>query len=215
MKLYSMALSPWARKARIALYEKGIPFEKISIQTKPDGTLDKPPEFLAANPRGKVPTLVDGDINVYESTLVFEYLEDTHPDTPLYPKDPKAKARCRQLVDIGDQDIGGPMSVLVQEVFAKPKEADRDQAAIAGAMEALPKVYDRLESALGNGPWFCGEQFTVADIALAIPMSVVNFFGAGPGDDHKQIKGWIGRINERASFKKDAEEVMTAMAAMA
>ncbi|MFQ5459128.1 MAG: glutathione S-transferase family protein, partial [Myxococcota bacterium] len=70
----------------------------------------------------------------------------------------------------------------------------------------------RLEEALGGGPWFCGEQFTAADIAIAIPMSVVNFFGAGPGDDHKRLKDWIDRINARPSFMKDAEEITAAMA---
>ncbi|MDP3936764.1 MAG: glutathione S-transferase family protein, partial [Deltaproteobacteria bacterium] len=109
LKLYSIALSPWARKARIALYEKGLTFEKISIPSKPDGTMDKPAEFLAANPRGKVPTLIDDDTVVYESSLVLEYLDEAYPETPLYPKDVKAKARCRQLVDAGDQDLGGPM----------------------------------------------------------------------------------------------------------
>lgn len=211
MKLYSIPLSPWARKARITLYEKDIPFEKINIPSKPDGTLDKPAEFLAANPRGKVPTLVDGDTNVYESTLVMEYLEDTHPSPALYPGDAPGRARCRQLVDAGDQDLGDPMLVLIQEIFSKPDEADRDQAAIAGAKEALAAAYDRLEEALGGGPWFCGEQFTAADIAIAIPMSVVNFFGAGPGDDHKRLKEWIDRVNARPSFQKDAGEVMAAM----
>lgn len=211
LKLYSMALSPWARKARLALYEKGIPFEKITIGTKPDGTFDKPAAFLAANPRGKVPTLVDDGTIVYESTLVLEYLEDAYPTPPLYPRDVRAKARCRQLVDAGDQDLGGQMAVLTQELFVKQNEAERDQAAIAGAKEALAKVYDRLEEALGKGPWFCGEQFTAADIAIAVPVSALIFFHAGPGDDHKRLREWFDRVSARESFVKDSQEVMAAL----
>jgi glutathione S-transferase len=211
LKLYSLALSPWARKARIALYEKGIPFEKITIASKPDGTLDKPAEFLAANPRGKVPTLIDDGTIVYESTLVLEYLEDAYPEPPLYPRDIRARARCRQLVDAGDQDLGGQMGVLTQELFMKQNEAERDQAAIAGAKEALAKVYDRLEEELGKGPWFCGEQFTAADIAIAVPVSALIFFHAGPGDDHKRLREWFDRVSARESVVKDSQEVLAAL----
>jgi len=211
MKLYSIALSPWARKARVALYEKGLPFEKISITSRPDGTLDKPAEFLAANPRGKVPTLIDDGTTVYESTLVLEYLEDAYPEPPLYPKDVRAKARCRQLVDAGDQDLGGPMGVLTQEIFSKPDEADRDQAAIAAAKAALAGTYDRLEAELGKGPWFCGQQFTAADIAIAVPISALIYFHAGPGDDHKRLRDWYDRVLARESIQKDSQEVFAAL----
>ncbi len=211
LKLYSIALSPWARKARIALYEKALTFEKISITRKPDGTLDKPVEFLAANPRGKVPTLIDDGTAVYESTLVLEYLEVAYPETPLYPKDVKAKARCRQLVDAGDQDLGGPMGVLTHEIFNKPNEADRDQAAMAEAKAALAKTYDRLEAELGKGPWFCGDQFTAADIAIAVPISALIYFHAGPGDDHKRLRDWYERATAREALQKDAQEVFAAL----
>lgn len=211
MKLYSISLSPWARKARIALYEKGLDFEKISITSRPDGTLDKPAEFLAANPRGKVPTLVDDGMAVYESTLVLEYLEEAYPDPPLYPRDLKARTRCRQLVDAGDQDLGGPMGVLTHEIFNKPNEADRDQAAMAEARAELAKTYDRLEAELGKGPWFCGEQFTAADIAIAVPISALIYFHAGPGDDHKRLRDWFDRVSARESVQKDTEEVLAAL----
>jgi glutathione S-transferase len=128
IKLYSIALSPWARKVRIALYEKGIPFTKIDIPHDAAGNLIKPPEFLAANPRGRVPTLIDGNVTVYESTVVLEYLEDAYPKPPLYPRDVAGRARCRVLEDTGDQDVGGPVGVMAQQLFMQKDPAQRDMA---------------------------------------------------------------------------------------
>jgi glutathione S-transferase len=211
IKLYSIALSPWARKARIALYEKGLPFTKIDIPHDAAGNLIKPAEFLAANPRGRVPTLIDGNVTVYESTVVLEYLEDAYPKPPLYPHDVAGRARCRLLEDIGDQDVGGPVGVIAQQLFMQKDPAQRDMQAVAAAKEELAKVYGRLEAEIGAGPWFCGDQFTVADIAIAIPISAANFFQAGPGDDHKRLAEWLDRVMARPSLQKDLPEVLAAV----
>ena len=211
IKLYSIALSPWARKVRIALYEKGVPFTKIDIPHDAAGNLIKPPEFLAANPRGRVPTLIDGNVTVYESTVVLEYLEDAYPKPPLYPRDVAGRARCRLLEDVGDQDVGGPVGVMAQQLFMQKDPAQRDMGAVAAAKEELAKVYGRLEAEIGAGPWFCGDQFTVADIAIAIPLTAANFFQAGPGDDHKRLSEWIDRVMARPSFQKDLPEVLAAV----
>jgi len=211
IKLYSIALSPWARKVRIALYEKGLPFTKIDIPHDAAGNLIKPAEFLAANPRGRVPTLIDGNVTVYESTVVLEYLEDAYPKPPLYPRDVAGRARCRLLEDIGDQDVAGPVGVLAQQLFMQKDPAQRDMQAVAAAKEELAKIYGRLEAEIGAGPWFCGDQFTVADIAIAIPITAANFFQAGPGDDHKRLAEWLDRVMVRPSLQKDLPEVLAAV----
>jgi len=211
IKLYSIALSPWARKVRIALYEKGLPFTKIDIAHDAAGNLIKPAEFLAANPRGRVPTLIDGNVTVYESTVVLEYLEDAYPNPPLYPRDVAGRARCRLLEDIGDQDVAGPVGVLAQQLFMQKDPAQRDMQAVAAAKEELAKIYGRLEAEIGAGPWFCGDQFTVADIAIAIPITAANFFQAGPGDDHKRLAEWLDRVMARPSLQKDLPEVLAAV----
>src|SRR5690349_15127963 len=86
MKLYSGPLSLFSRKVEIALHEKGLSFERIQVafsQTK--GYSPKHPEVLAANPKGQVPVLIDGDLALYDSTAILEYLEDAYPAPPLYP----------------------------------------------------------------------------------------------------------------------------------
>src|SRR5579863_6993736 len=96
MKLYSGPLSLFSRKAEIALNEKGIAFERIMVPfSQAHGYSPKHAAVLAANPKGQVPVLVDGDLSLFDSTVIFEYLEDAYPSPPLYPADAKTRARCR------------------------------------------------------------------------------------------------------------------------
>src|SRR5215470_982845 len=98
MKLYSGPLSLFSRKVEIALGEKGLSFDRIMVPfTQERGYQPKHPDVLAANPKGQVPVLVDGELSLFDSTLIFEYLEDAYPRPPLYPRGAAARARCRLL----------------------------------------------------------------------------------------------------------------------
>ena len=84
MKLYSGPLSLFSRKVEIALGEKGLVFEREMVAfTQERGYQPKHPDVLAANPKGQVPVLVDGDLTLFDSTLIFEYLEDAWPQPPI------------------------------------------------------------------------------------------------------------------------------------
>ncbi|HZT34507.1 MAG TPA: glutathione S-transferase N-terminal domain-containing protein, partial [Nitrososphaera sp.] len=96
LKLYDFPMSPRARKVRIVLAEKGLQYEKVTIDiTKGE---QKKPEFLAINPYGKVPALQDDGVTLYESTIIMEYLNDKYPHPPLLPLDPGQRARARVLM---------------------------------------------------------------------------------------------------------------------
>ena len=98
MKLYDFALSPRVRKVRIVLAEKGLQYEKVTIDiTKGE---QKTPEYLAINPYGKVPALQDNGTTVYESTIIMEYLNDAYPDPTLLPADSGQRARARVLMGL-------------------------------------------------------------------------------------------------------------------
>src|SRR5437879_8228636 len=98
LMLYDDVFSPYARKVRIALYEKDVPFERVRALHGDCNRTD----FLHVNPRAEVPALVDGDIHLYDSTVICEYLEDRYPAPPIYPRNPGASAQCRLLADIAD-----------------------------------------------------------------------------------------------------------------
>ena len=86
MKLYSGPLSLFARKVEMALGEKGLAFEREMVPfSQAQGYQPKHPAVLAANPKRQVPVLIDGDLTLFDSTLIFEYLEDAYPEPPLYP----------------------------------------------------------------------------------------------------------------------------------
>src|SRR5215207_6967331 len=115
IKLYDFPMSPRARKVRIALAEKGLPCEKVTVDiTKGE---QKKPEFLAVNPNGKVPALQDNGTNLYESSIIMEYLNDKYPNPPLLPTDPGQRARARVLLHYGDNPFDSACAAIVGEVF--------------------------------------------------------------------------------------------------
>ena len=96
MHLYSGPLSLFGRKAEIALREKRLPYDCTMVPfSQQKGYAPKHKAVLAANPKAQVPVLVDGDLTLYDSTVILEYLEDMYPSPPLYPRGAKAQALCR------------------------------------------------------------------------------------------------------------------------
>lgn len=112
-----------------------------------------------------MPTLVDGEIALYDSTVIFEYLEDRYPKPPLYPKSVEARVQCRLLEDFADTVVADAGRTLMAEVFRKPDAATRDQAAIDKANSMLRSAWSTLEMRLGDNEYLC-DRFTVADIRL-------------------------------------------------
>src|SRR3990170_5927988 len=114
MILYSGPLSLFSRKVEIVLAEKNLAFERVLVpfsQTK--GYAPKHPVVLAANPKGQVPVLVDGDVTLYDSTVIAEYLEDKYPSPSLFPREPEARARCRLLELEADEVLLVPVRTLL------------------------------------------------------------------------------------------------------
>src|SRR5262245_4276965 len=95
LKLYEHPLSPYAQKVKIALYEKGVPFETAV----PNLFGDPEADFLESSPRREVPSLIDGDFTVFDSTVILEYVEDRWPDPALLPSGARDRARVRMLED--------------------------------------------------------------------------------------------------------------------
>jgi glutathione S-transferase len=208
MKLYAFPLSPFSAKVRIALAEKGLDCEIVDVPTSRGGIVSKPAELLAINPRGQVPVLVDGELALYDSTVIVEYLEDRFPAPPLYPRDVASRARCRQLEDAGDDATSGPMVALVAEVWRKSDPATRDAAKIAGAKGSLLALAERLERCLKGREYVCGD-FSVADVACYIPLTMCTLLGAPTPESLTGVRAWQARMAARESIARDAA-LMTA-----
>jgi glutathione S-transferase len=154
--------SPYAWRVWLALEHKKLPYE-LRMLSFDKGDL-KTPEYLAINPRARVPTLVEDGYAIYESAAIVEYLEHAHPAQPLFPVDVRAGATVRRMIREVDEYVAHPVEHLVEQILFK-KEPDRDAAATAKARDALATELARWESTL-TGAWLVGSTVTAADHAL-------------------------------------------------
>lgn len=214
MKLWSGVLSPFSAKVRIVLAEKGLEYETLEIPWSRT-TLwgPKPPEFLAVSPRGEVPVLVDGDLAIYDSTVINEYLEERHPRPSLLPADPADRARCRQLEDEADETMKLQVTPLVQELFTQRDEAARDAKRVAAASEAVRARYDALDRHLAGREYLCGG-FSLADVATFMAVGFASAMGVAPGEDHAHLRAWVARVQSRPSVATVFEAMTRGAAAV-
>lgn len=211
MKLFTHALSPFSAKIRVALEEKGLACEEERLPISRQAILHKPKELLDANPRGQVPTLVDGDLVLYDSTVILEYLEDRFPRPPLYPEGIAARARARLLEDDADWLMNTAIAELLAEVYRKADPAARDGARIAASGEAIRRAYDRLEGVLSDGRDHLAGPFGAADVAWYLPVSFAAFFGVPPGPTHPHVAAWLARIAARPSLARETAAMTEAL----
>jgi glutathione S-transferase len=163
LAFYYGAGSPYAWRVWLALEHKAIPHER-KVLSFAAGDLKKP-DYLAINPRGKVPAIVDGDLRLYESQAIVEYLDDAYPDygKQLFPGSVRDRALVRRLVCEADSYFVPPMNRLAQRVlFTAPDEWDAGR--IAAARDEVAQELERWVPAL-RGDYLAGP-LSAADFAL-------------------------------------------------
>ena len=161
--LYYGSGSPYAWRVQLALEHKALPYERKVLSFADKDT--RKPEFLALNPRHRVPTITDGDFTLYESNAIVEYMDDAYPaqGRPLFPGDAKARALARRLVLEADNYFSKPIDVLIEYAFyTKPEE--RDAAKFAAAKQDLVDEYAMFTRAM-RGDFLAGD-LSAADFTL-------------------------------------------------
>ena len=199
--LYDDVFSPYARKVRIALYEKGVPFERVRALHGDCNRTD----FVHVNPRAEVPALVDEGVALYDSTIICEYLEDRWPTPRLYPTDPAVRARCRLLEDLADTQLDAATYAVAIVEYGRHESHPALHAATA---RDLGRLYDELERALGAGPYLCGA-YSLADIAVLPHVMAAGFMGF-PLDParHRGLVAWLERMQDRPAVVRDNADVL-------
>ncbi len=208
IKLYEHPLSPYARKVKIVLYEKGIEFERISVT--PMTLRESDPafaDFAGASPRLEVPCLVDGDFRCSDSTIIVDYIDEKWPDPPMLPKAPEARARARMVEELCDTSIDAIIWGLMELRVFRRAEGEQAAAMMARAGAQLAAVWDRLDPALDGRPWFSGERFGRADASLIVHAVASAFSGFGPGERHPRLREWTARCLEVEAVKRDQAEL--------
>lgn len=200
MKLYDYPQSPYCQKVRIVLAEKDLSYETIFVDLQKGE--QRRPEFLALNPYGKVPVLIDEDEVVYDSTLINEYLEDEYPHPPLMSARSGERARARMLEDFADNSFTVPISMLLAEL-QKP-EGTGNEERIQRYRAEVVRVLELLERRLEGREYLAGS-FSLADVAFIPRLLILPNLGIEVPGRLKNVLGWIERLKLRPSVKQLAE----------
>jgi glutathione S-transferase len=209
LKLFEHPLSPYARKVKIVLYEKELPFERLFVNPSAPADDAAAREWRAASPRLEVPALVDGDVRVFDSTIILDYVEETHPVPPAMPSEPAERARVRMLEEVCDTELEAIVWGLMEVRFFGRAQGEHAEEMAARAGEQLERIWARLERELEGREWMNGERFGRGDAAVYPPVAGAAFYGFGVPDRFPRLKDWVTRAAARPSVRRDTKDLST------
>jgi glutathione S-transferase len=151
--------SSWSLRPWIVMKAFGIPFEEVLIQLRSGDTRDR---IIAHSPSGKVPALVDGDVSVWETLAILEYLADKFPDRAIWPKDMKARAHARSVSAEMHAGFQGLRQACAMEVTKRFTPKDRGPA-VAADVARITKIFREARAKFGSGGPFLYGTFSAAD----------------------------------------------------
>lgn len=194
LKLISHKLCPYVQRAVIALKEKDVPFERIDIDLA-----NKPDWFLKLSPLGKVPVLVvtteKGDVALFESNVICEYIEETQGGVRLHPAEALKRAEHRAWMEFGSAILGDLWGL----------ETTSDPATFESKRQALAAKFARVEAALGTGSFFAGDAFSLVDAVFAPIFRYFDLFDEltehGIFRDVPKVRAWRAELAKRPSVR--------------
>ncbi len=194
--LYDHPLSPYGQKVKIALREKGLAFQTELPGGLGAGGAQGP--FVEANPRAEVPALVDGEVRVFDSTIILEYLDDAYPDPAMRPASAAERARVRMLEEVMDTHYEAINWGLSEIRWFRRAEGEQAEALFAKAKAQIDGFHAWLEKQLGEREWFNGEAFGWGDLSVVPYLNGSAGHGYPPATGGK-LAAWLARANSRAS----------------
>ncbi len=195
MQLYHHPFSTFSRRVRMQLLEKGVSVDErvVALERKEH----KGDAYRALNPYGRVPTLVDGELVLFESTAIMDYLEQTYASPPLVPESARGRALVAMHVKLCDLEVGVHTSTLFFPRRFFPRErwnlAEQDRA-----RDAITRHLEILGRQLGHEEYLVEGRFSLADLAYAILTPFVGLFELSPPEN---VAEWMERIEARPSAK--------------
>jgi glutathione S-transferase len=205
LKLYSGPLSMFGAKVEIAVREKGLELDLIMVPFDFErGYAPKHPEVLRINPKRQVPVIVDDSVELFDSTQIFEYMEDRWPELPLWPRSVAARAEARKQEHCSDE-VFFPHVIRLMGMRGHPDpvEAPEWKSARAG----IETYYLGLNQLLRDREYIAG-QFSYADIAFYMAQFFAARHTVPMTSEHSNLVAWRGRMIARPPVKR----VVTTMA---
>jgi glutathione S-transferase len=197
--LYSGPLSMFGAKAQIAALEKGIDIELVMVPFQMR-TLYQPkhPEVQRVNPKQQVPVLIHGDVEIFDSTQIFEYFEELKPQPALWPTDRAGRAKARML-ELKSDEVFFPPIIRLMGLQATP-----DDPAAVSAREAAQNYYGEMERLLSDGRQWLAGSYGYADIAFFMAQIFADRMGAPMPQSAMRLLAWRERMCDRPAVRQVA-----------
>jgi glutathione S-transferase len=198
--LYHLWLSPLARKIRVVLKEKNLEFTM-----KVEKTWERRAEFLALNPAGEVPVLIEPDGTVLaDAAAIAEFLDEVYREKLLIGLNPVDRAEVRRLCAWFDEKMNREVTeLLVGEKIMKRflGLGEPNSTAIRAGKTNINYHLEYVTFLVERRRWLGGDHFSLADITAAAHLSVLDYLGDVPWEEHEPAKEWYARIKSRPSFR--------------
>jgi len=205
LKIYSGPLSMFGAKVEIAAREKNLEFDLVMVPFDFErGYAPKHSEVLRINPKHQVPVLVDGDVEIFDSTQIFEYLEDRWPEPPLWPRSIAARAEARRL-ELCSDEVFFPHVIRLMGLRGDPDPVDAPEWQRARA--GIERHYIWMNQLLQDREYMA-DQFSYADIAFYMAQFFAARHTVPMTAEHSNLVAWRERMIGRPAVRT----VVTAMA---
>jgi glutathione S-transferase len=199
LRLHHFPLCPFSRKIRLVLGEKELEAEDLPVEPWAE-----PERIAALNPAAEVPVLEDGEALIVDSGAIAEYLEETRPEPALIAGSPAERAEIRRLVAwFDDKFVREVTEPLWGEKLIK-RVRNRDTPHSVAVRTGLANINAHLDCIgylFERRNWLAGDKLSLADLAAAAQLSVLDYIGDVPWDRHPEAKLWYARIKSRRSFR--------------
>ena len=203
--LFHLWLHPFSRKVRITLAEK-----KLDFDLKIEKVWERRTEFLALNPAGDVPVLIENDgTTLANSQVICEYLEEVYPEQNLLGSDPVHRSETRRLVSWFDVKFNKEVSenIVGEKVMKKMlKLGEPHGPSIRAGHANIHYHLDYIGFLTEKRKWLAGDNFSLADIAAAAHLSTIDYIGDVPWEEHEAARRWYDKIKSCDSFKSLLED---------
>ena len=203
--LFHLWLHPFSRRVRVVLAEKNLEFE-LQIEK----VWERRTEFLALNPAGDVPVLVEDDgTTLANSQVICEYLEEVYPEQNLLGTDPVQRAETRRLISWFDVKFNREVTDnLIGEKLMKRflKLGEPHGPSIRAGHANIHYHLDYIGFLTEKRTWLAGDHFSQADIAAAAHLSAIDYIGDVPWEEHEAAREWYAKVKSRKSFRPLLED---------
>ncbi|AFY86393.1 Glutathione S-transferase domain protein [Chroococcidiopsis thermalis PCC 7203] len=194
--IYSATVCPYAHRSRLVLLEKGIDFELIEIDLQ-----NKPAGFTEISPYGKVPVIKHGDVRVWESAIINEYLDEVFPEPSLLPKEPVNRAQARIWIDFANTRFIWAYSNLLRSPDPQQQKAAAQE--LYSQLEFIEK--EGLEKLSGEGSYWFGNSISLVDLTF-YPWferwsALEHYRGFGLPPEFTRLQQWRKAVSQRESVK--------------